>query len=232
MRIAILLFGLLVSTSTFSQDLDVSLDYSVTYEVPNSSKNSIDTLSLSYDRKGKYIYTDSQFIGESLAIEIFNTLANRTIDANILFQIEDNKALIDVRVDDNEIYLNMDMAAIIPQAVIDSDNTTELTQLISEKSPKTTTILGKEYTTYFLYPEGEPFNAMTLVVDEALPVNNNSIMKGFLTLLFNRPDTNIEVEFPNGLILMLADSSMTHLKAINVEATPSKFILTHKIQRS
>ncbi len=228
MKNKIFIAVLLVITLSFGQNKDIELDYTVTYEVPNAKKNTIDTVSVSFNKEGTYLYSNARILVDEFSSSI---LKNRNIDvsqatSSIIYDSKNTEVYINLDVQGNLVFMKLNLNSIIPS---ESDPLPENVKLITEKSKEDTFLLNKSFPTYLLYAETEPASDIKLVIDEDHTVNNNLILAKFIELMLTKTksDGSIDFDIPDGVILSVSQSGESIIKAINFESKPIKINISH-----
>ena len=88
-------FGLL----TYSQNVDITFDYTVDYELPNNRKQTIDTITIGYEKTGRYLWSDFEGLAKEFAKDVFkkNNLENQDTESNIIFDSETTMVYVSLK---------------------------------------------------------------------------------------------------------------------------------------
>lgn len=219
MKKIIFLF-LLVTTVTFSQETVIEIDYVVDYIIPNNKKESVDTVSIGFNKNGKYLWTNYNILGNefSKSILLGNTSKINDTEFNLIYSVEDNKMILYFNFDKSKIYANVDIETIVPmdrRDAFDEDFNLVATKLNEEKS-----ILDYSCSTFDLHPDNDPSDAITVLVANDLDCKNNVFFSKFVSLMLKMTSSKGEIksDIPDGLILKAYDKSGSPMiEAINVD---------------
>lgn len=218
-------------TSSYGQSKEITLDYTVTYQVPNAKKNTIDTVSVSYNKEGTYLYTNARFLIDTFSTSVFKSgnVDFSKSTSNIIYDSHNTDVYMYLDFQGNVIYMKMNLDAVIPTT---SDSFDENIKVITEKATENDFILNKSYPKYLVYPENEPQSILEMVVDEDLSVNNNLILSKFFELMLTKTKSegSIEMDIPEGLILSVSSNGTYMIKAFEVEKKPIKINLSHSFK--
>ena len=223
----LLFFGLLTS-SLQSQSLTVQLDYQAWYEVP--SKGSMDTVMVRIDKSGRYLYTESDILNTQLG-DILSSKPKTEGLQDKYDLLLDAKTLImylQYREGNNTMYMEMNIADFIPSGEVDAINRD--LKIVSELREEPMDIKGRTSAVYNMYPENDPFQAIRIGMDEALPVHNNTLIGTFFEIMMrvSESEGSLEWDIPQGLITYLSIEGMVLLKAIEVKEDKTEIIIEHQ----
>ncbi len=224
-----ILFLFFISTFSFGQNKEISLDYTVTYEIPSQKRNTVDTVSVSFNKKGTFLHTDARFIIDKFSAIVFK---NKNVDlsnasSSIIYDTNSSEVYMHFDIQNNIVYMKMNLDDIIP---IENEGAfSDDVKIISEKQKDDTFILNKSYATYVIYPDTEPNSRIQLVIDENHPVSNNTILKKFFELMLTKTNSegSIDIDLPEGLILSVLQGDSSLIKAIDIDTDPLKINISH-----
>lgn len=219
MKKLIVLLFILGTSLNYSQENTIEIDYIVDYLIPNKKKQTTDTISIGYDKSGKFLWTDYTELAKTFSKKLFKNnseaiLANSK--SNLILETETTQLFFSFKSDDNIIFFKLNLNAFIP--INQNDALNENIVLVSEKTEQTTNILNNDYTDYALYPDNEPESKIYATFDETLPVDNNFLFHGFLELMLQKTSSkgSISSNLPKGLILKISDGNVNLIEAIKV----------------
>ncbi len=219
MKKTLLLILVLFVSFAYSQEKTIELDYIVDYVIPNKRKQSKDTISVGYDKSGKFLWTNYKELAKEFSKALFKNNSESILgdsNSNLILETQTADIIFSFKSNDNVIFFKVNLNAFIP---IKNDNAiNEDIALITEKTEQTTTILGNKYTDYALYPNTEPQSKIFATFDETLPVNNNLLFQKFLELMLQKTNSqgSISSNLPNGLILKINDGNTSLIEAIKI----------------
>ena len=229
MNKALTFLFILVLSFSYAQEKIITIDYTVDYHIPKKNKTEVDTVSIGFDKSGRYLWTDSEFLAKDLGRSIFRGKEELLKDAQIGIIIDTEKLTITLffKSGDNDIYMNVALDAIIP--ISKSTKTENEFELLSEPTGETITVLDREIEVYSIYPSNKPNDTVYFALDKELEVNNSKLFNNFLSLFF-ASEANSQMKglnFPNGLILNISDDGKTILEAHKLETTTKTITINH-----
>ena len=214
--------------SGLSQSLEVSFNYSVTYQIPSSKKNTVDTLEVKMDKKGRYLYTESNSLGLDFASSVFSNpeLDLSSAISSILLDAKDMIIYFNFELDNNVMFFKMDLDKILPNV---GRAPTQDMNLISEALADKVTIGNSNYDAYLIYPKSEPENPLTVAIDTKRPVDNFSIINEFFKMMMRKSngDGVFNLDIPDGLIISIKNDDDVLLEAIQIEDVTTKINIQH-----
>ncbi len=219
-----------------SQSHEFTIDYTVKYLINNKKKGAKDTISIGFEKNGKYLWSNYKGLAEEFAGEIMPGLGSIPEGAsNFIYASEINKLYMAIYLGPLNLTMDMDIALALQGSFDDNDQINDNMVLESEKILSTFILNGKEYPKYEVYADIEPNSALTFAVDESKEMNNTSLFMNFIGLMMSTTQSsgNIEGEMPNGIILsIIDDKGNTALEAINVDTTPRKISINNSFKIS
>lgn len=229
MKYILSILALLTVTLTQAQDITVNLDYKVVYEIPSSARNTIDTISISFDKAGKFLYSDARLLGENFGKSVFENpnLDLSTARSSFVLDTENMEIYFNFSLEKSMMFFKMDLETLIP---MESDPFEGNMELISEKTGDQIEIAGGYYPSYLLYPNTEPEDPLTLVIDSERPVNNYNVINEFIQLMLRKTESkgSMSLKIPQGLILGVYSKSGTMMEAISVEDVSTTINVSHR----
>lgn len=237
MKQLLFIFTFLATSLVVAQDqFTATFDYEVTYEIPDTTKGK-DTIKIAFDKSGRYLWTDYSKISDRYAFLLSQseTLQEDDMSINIIYDTETTKVYMNLYSSHFSFFMKMNLTALLPNRMA-SRPFSESFEMLTEKSSKKASLLGKEYPVYKVYPEnfdGEK-DKINIVFGEDFPVNNNTIFKSFLDLMTNDDnDAGIKTNFPKGIILQVASPSPKEevlVKAINVKKVSKTITINNTLE--
>lgn len=219
-----------------SQNHEFTIDYTVQYLINNNRKAESDTITIGFEKNGKYLWSDYKGLSEQFATEIMPSIGSIPEGAsNFVYASEINKFYMAIYLGPLNLTMDMDIALALQGNFNDSDQFNDNIVLESRKISETFKLDGKEYPEYEVYADIEPDSAMTFAVDESKEMNNTSLFMNFIQLMISTTQSsgNIQGEMPNGIILsIIDDKGITALKAINVDTNPRKISINNSFKIS
>lgn len=208
----------LVSFS-YSQEKKIEIDYVVDYVIPNKRKQSKDTISIGYDKDGKYLWTNYREFTKEFTNAFLQNSGETEIpgsNSNLILETKTTDIFFNFEGNDIALFFKVNLNTFIP--VDKSDAINDHVVLVSEKTDRTSSIINSEFMDYALYADKEPESIIYANFDEDLPVNNNFIFQKFLELMMKKTDSegSITTNLPKGLILKINDGNTTMLEAIKI----------------
>ncbi|MBT8262884.1 MAG: hypothetical protein KJO05_08690 [Bacteroidia bacterium] len=226
-----LIFLLLLGSGFYGcgQDLSVSMDYKVVYEIPAPMRNSADTISISFDTEGKYLYSDAKLLGDDLGRSVFKNPNTDLSPAESSFVLDTKnmEVYFDYSLNRNSIFFKMDIESLIPA---DEDPFEGNVEIIMEKTEYDVEIAGSSYPSFLLYPDNEPEEPLTLAIDTSRPVDNSIVLNAFIQLMLRKTDSkgSMSINIPKGLILGIYTANSIMMEAISVENVATTINISHQ----
>jgi hypothetical protein len=226
-KILSLLTILSLSVTTSGQELTVSLDYKVVYKIPSPAKNTIDTVGIHFDKRGKFLYSENAMLGEDFGRSVFKNpnLDLSSANSNFIVDTEKMDVYFHFSLDQNFMFFKMNLETLLP---VKADPFEGDVEIIAEATKDRIEIAGKRYPSYLLYTNTEPDDPITLIIDPSRPVNNFNVMDEFIQLMLRKTNSSgsMSLNIPDGLILGIYTKSGTLMEAISVEdiSTKIKFV--------
>ena len=218
-------------TNLMAQEVDVTFDYEVTYVVPNAKKNTTDTLKIQLDKQGHYLFMESPSMGLNLARGVFPNPNMDLSNAECSFLLDTQRMLIyfNFRLDDTVMFLQMDVEPFIPTDRSPIGDSSAAFNLISEKRSEKIQVGDASYNAYMLFPETEPDEPITMVIDEQRPVDNIAIIHKAFTLMMEKTQstTQFNLDVPNGLIMAIGLKDEMLIRAIEAKDVTTKINIQH-----
>ena len=229
MKYILTFLALTVFAENQAQELVVNLDYKVVYEIPAPARSTMDTIAISFDKAGKYLYSDAKILGEDFGRTVFENpnLDLSSARSSFILDTEKMEIYFNFSFDKNMMYFKMDLEALIP---IESDPFEGNMELISEETGDEIEIVGGYYPSYLLYPNTEPEDPLTLVIDTKRPVNNYNVINEFILLMLRKTESkgSMSLHIPKGLILGVYSKSGTMMEAISIEDVSTTINVSHR----
>lgn len=229
----LLFIFLLATLVSFSQETVIDIDYTVDYAIPNERKKTIDTISIGFDKDGKYLWTNDDLLTNEFGKSVFLGGANKIEGSqfNLIYSAENDKLIIFFKFAESIIYANLDIENILP--VDEKDAINENINLITEDIKEEDSVVDFKTITYKLYPDFEPSEAITISVADNLNCKNNVFFSKFVGLMLRMTSSKgqITVDLPDGLILKALDEKGSVLiEAINVDNTKKTLTINHSFK--
>lgn len=216
----IVIIFLLITSLSFAQETVIDIDYVVDYAIPNNRNESIDTVSIGFNKSGKYLWTNDEVLTKEFGKSVFLGGANNLNDSdfNIIYDVEANQFIILFSFGKSVIYANLDVETIIPLNKEDGfdDNFNLISELISDQEK----LLSQSCSIYELYPESEPEDKLNILVANNLDCKNNVFFSKFVGLMLKMTSSKGEIttELPDGLILKAFDKDgSTLMEAVKID---------------
>jgi len=225
--ILILLFVINVT----SQSTIVNLDYTVSYEIPSVKKGK-DTLSISFDKDGKFLFTDTNILAKDLARKVFRTnqaLINNS-KINLLFDVEKELAYINFNSGQNHMFLQMDINSFLPSKPVKQDSIeSKEVQLISKQTDEKVWVMNSEYKLYEIYTSGEVEQPVYVAFDESNSFNINNLLYLFFEKLALTESTLLKPKsISKGIIMQIKNhKGDVILTAVNILKQHKKIEFNH-----
>jgi len=225
--ILILLFVINVT----SQSTTVNLDYTVSYEIPSVKKGK-DTLNISFDKEGKYLFTDTNILAKDLARKVFRT--NLTLINNskisLLFDIKKELAYINFTSGLNHLFLQIDINSFLPNKPVRQDSIeSKEVQLNSKQTNEKALVMNTEYNLYKIYTSGEVEQPVYVAFDESNSFNINNLLYLFFEKLALTESNLVKPKnIGKGIIMQIKNHKGDEiLTAINVLKQQKKIEFNH-----
>lgn len=219
-NILVICFCLLLGQS-HGQQKTVEIDYIVDYAIPSNRNQTIDTISIGFNKEGKYLWTNYNALALSLAKSMIKNTSEDYSNAksNIIYDAEEGTLLLTFEFNKNIIFFNLNLDSFFPYT--GSSENDERFNLITEDVGETIELLGKDVKVYNMYPSDKPNDVLTIATDQDFEVNNNLIFKKIFELMFQKLGSKKEEmpEVPNGLIMKVIEKEKTMIEAIKVDNT-------------
>ena len=233
MKKAILLFFSLFFAFSFSQERTIEIDYTVDYIVPNRKKQTTDTISIGFNKSGKYLWTNDKILSDKISSNsLFGKyLSDSDSGINLIYSPDEDRMILAATIGSSKFYADLDMNMIFPFGPEDGFN--EEVAMITDKSEKQETVLGKDCNVFNLFPDNEPDQGIKVLIDESTTCNNNNYLSQFVTLMLKLTysEGSITIDVPNGLILKVLDENdNTLIEAIKVDTSKKTLVINHSIQ--
>lgn len=229
----ILIIFLLATLVSFAQETVIDIDYTVDYVVPNKRKKTVDTISIGFNKDGKYLWTNSNILTSEFGNSVFLGGAKNIDDAqfNLIYSVENGTFIILFKYGESVIYANLDIETIIPMD--EEDSFDENMNLVAEQINEKERVLDFDCSSYKLYPDSKPNEAITISVADDLESKNNVFFSKFINLMLRMTSSKgqINVDLPDGLILkVLDDEGSVLIEAINVENNKKTITINHSFK--
>lgn len=228
MKFLKLLFLLICFTAT-SQKSVINLDYSVKYIIPSKKKSKVDTLTLSFDKNGQYLFTNDRFLAKDFGLDVFGSSANKdNSNLGLLYNSLTDKIILNFEFETDIMFMKMDVKTIAQNGG-EINGFSENLELITSKG-KSITLLNQEVKLFEVYPKGQKQEAVSIIVDTKRPVDNNKLLITFIHSMLNASDSSgsIKINIPKGLILGVFDKTGSNLfEAIEIKDTNKTIEFEH-----
>ena len=233
MKKIILLFAVLCYTlSSAQQNLNIELDYTVDYLIPNKKKQQKDTLTIGFDKTGRYLWSNYDGLSDLFTKEIFRTkdIAEKNVQTNVIYDSKTVSLILQVKVKDSYMFFSIKIDDLMPEDA--SEAFDDAMVLMSSKTGENLELMGNQYPTYSVFPSNKPDDIIEISLDESIPINNNALFKEFIEimLLKTKSKGKIDLDLPNGLILSIREKDKFELEAIRINKTKKKIQLNHNFQ--
>ncbi|WP_299682949.1 hypothetical protein [uncultured Dokdonia sp.] len=238
MRALYVIIGILFSITAFgqSQSHEFTIDYTVKYLIDNAKEGTKDTITIGYEKNGKYLWTNFKRLTEELASDIMPGLRNIPDGAsNFVYASEDNKIYMSVFLGPINMMMDMDMALVLQGTFSEDDKMNEEIVLESKQTLDPYRFNDKEYPKYEVYAAAEPDKPIIFAVDESKKMNNSALLINFMKLMISATESSggIQGGLPEGIILsIIDDNGVTLLEAIDVNIKPRKISLNNSFKIS
>lgn len=238
MRSLYLVIGFLFSTTLWgqSQSHEFTIDYTVKYHIDNAKKGVKDTITIGFEKNGKYIWSNYKGLAAEFASEVMPGLGSIPEGAsNFVYASESNKFYMAVFLGPLNMMMDMDIAIAMQGTFSEDDKFNEKIVLESRQTSNMFSFNGGKYPTYEVYADVEPDGVMTFAVDESKEMNNSALLMSFIQLMISATESSgdIQGELPEGIILsIMDDEGKPLLEAIDVDTKPRKISLNNSFKIS
>ncbi|MFP4846361.1 hypothetical protein [Winogradskyella sp. PE311] len=220
---------ILAIASSYAQEKKITIDYTVEYLIPKKNKTETDTVSIGFEKNGRYLWTNSEYLAKDLGRSIFRGKEQLLKDAEIGIILDTEKLTITLCFSsgENEIYMNVALNTIIP--IPNSNNASESFELLSEPTGEMIKVVNREAEIYTVFPSNKPDDTIYFALDKEFKVDNTKLFDNFLSLFF-AAEENAEMKasnFPNGLILNILDDGKSVIKAHKIDTKKKTITLNH-----
>jgi hypothetical protein len=226
-----LLLLLSIGVQGIGQDLAVSLDYKVIYKIPSPARSTTDTVAISFDKKGKFLYSDNAVLGADFGRSVFENPKLDLSSARSSFVVDTEKMEVyfHFSLDQNMMFFKMNLETLLP---VEADPFQGDMEIISEETKDRIEIAGKRYPSYILYPNTEPEDPLTIVIDPSRPVNNFNVINEFIQLMLRKTESkgSMSLNIPEGLILGVYSTSGTLMEAISAENISTNINISNRFK--
>lgn len=203
-----------------SQTTKIKLDYTVTYEIPNVKKGN-DTITISFDKKGRYFLSQDAFLSKSLAQRFFKTKPKLIENAKMTILLDVSEKIIYLNLLSNKthIFFQIDLDDFLPnKSPLDTLNNDNEASLVFEKTKEKITLDNTNYNLHKLYPSNEANEPLFIGFNKSMKFD----MKWMLNLAINevsrKKNINMsnDLKTENGIIMFVKDDKKVLLKAISI----------------
>ncbi len=206
-------------TFGYAQEKKITINHTVEYLIPSKRKNTTDTISIGFDKNGKYLWTDSKSLAKDLGKSIFkgnNELLN-SAELNIILDTEKMIVILFFKSGENEMYMNLELSKIVP--IPQNSENQEQFELISENTKETINIANRKAVIYDIYPSNEVNEVISIAFDESIAIDNNKLFKKFFELVFASEGSSslFGMDFPNGLMMHVSNNGEVMMEANKVD---------------
>lgn len=232
MKRILTLIVLLVVAVSYSQEQQITIDYTVDYLIPNDRKGTSDTITIGYSKNGKHLWTNSEYLAKDLGKKMFksNSKMLENADLNIIYDSENAMLIMHFQSGKNGMFMTMDLEVLMSKQVGYSEE--DEFELLSNATNESITVVGHEATIYDLYPSNKPTDIISVAFDESLEINNNMLFKTLFELIFSSQlNSNLlDINLPNGLILQASNKGITMMEAYNINTTKKTINLNYRFK--
>ncbi|WP_111683715.1 hypothetical protein [Winogradskyella tangerina] len=215
-----------------AQEKSIEIDYTVEYLIPKRLSSAVDTVKVGFDKDGKYLWTDSDFLAKDLARSVFegNDTLLENAELNIVLDTENLTMMLFFNSGKNEMYMNVEISNFFPVQPLGEES--KEFELIAEPTGETKTILNKAIEVYEVFPSNDPNDSVNFGFDNTIEVNNAKLFERFFSLIFAAEDKLKlkSIDFPNGLILSISDDGETILEANSIDTKTKTISLIHSFK--
>jgi len=211
-----------------AQETTIKFDYTVTYEIENAGKAN-DTILVSYNKEGTYIYTNAQIFTKNVFNEfLYYKTDYSSASSNIILDTQSGELYFYLNFEESIFFFKTSINNFIPTDYNDISEDEE-TFITSEKKKEKSMFFGKEYPIYSVFPTNEPEDAIDIVFDESIYINNNNLFNRLFNLMGDtmNKDKNMTIDIPNGIILAIYEKNENIIKAIDLNTNPFTINISH-----
>ncbi|WP_299123239.1 hypothetical protein [uncultured Winogradskyella sp.] len=202
---------------SYGQEKSIEIDYVVDYEIPSKRNSTVDTISIGFNKDGKYIWTNHNALALSLAKSLVKNSSQdySKAESDLILDTEEGILTLIFKLDRNIIFFSLSLETFLPNS-----NEEDL-DLITEDSGEIITVLEKEIAVYNMFPSNKPEDVISIATDKAFNVNNNLIFKKFFEIAFKKSgfSDNSAPTIPSGLIMKIMEDGNTMIEAVKVDNT-------------
>jgi len=228
----LLILFLFISAVSFSQEKVIELDYFVDYVVPGKRQKNTDTITIGFNKDGKYLWTNYNKLALNLAKSLVKDSSKdyTKAESNIIYDTEEGTLLMTFEFDNNLIFFNLNIDSFLPKT--NNNDKDESLDLITEDIGETTEVLGREVDMHNIFPSDKPNDVLTIATDKEFNVNNTAIFKKLFEIAFMKKGIKNDnlPEFPEGLIMKIIIEENTLIEAINVDNTKKTLTINHSFK--
>ncbi|WP_411894350.1 hypothetical protein [Winogradskyella sp. A2] len=209
-------FALLVSNG---QEKEIDIHYVVDYSIPSERNTTVDTISIGFNKDGKYLWTNYNKLALSLAKSLIKDKQKdyESATGHIIYDTEQGVITLLFELGNNSIFFNLDLDSFLPSSEFSTDDDESL-DLITEDTGETIRVLDKDAQVYLMFPSNSPNDIVSMAVNTDYQVNNAVIFKRFFEMAFQK--TGFKDQFapdmPNGLIMKIFENDKSMIEAIKV----------------
>lgn len=205
MKQLVFIIAFLTTSFVVAQDkFTATFDYEVDYEIVGGIKGK-DTIKVAFDKAGRYVWTNYAKLANDYTF--INQEYLPKFSANIIYDVKQDKVYMQLNNKEYSFFFKMSLANILPKG----SGFSESFDMIAAKTSNMTSIMGKQYPYYKIYPSNKTAenDKINVVFDETYPIDNNSVFQGFIDILSDKKNNNtiIGLDLPKGLILQVASPS-------------------------
>jgi len=236
MKYTIILLTCIIFNWGYSQNESFKVNYTVDYLIPKKNGQK-DSLSISFNKDGKYLITESKSLAESITKQLMGSLMqnenNLNTSTHIILNTSTGEIYINVNMSNNRMFFKIDITQFMPKNN-NSTNFGEGFKLITEKTDSSLNIFDKEIPFYDIYPKNEKDDRINVAIDSDYEVNNNQVFKRFFELVLKsmNASSTFEVDLPQGLILSVKQDNKTLIEAYNIDDTEKTIDINYSFKIS
>lgn len=219
-----------------SQNHEFTIDYTVKYLVDNAKKGTKDTVTVGFEKNGKYLWSDYKGIVREFTSKVLKDDSDiPSGSSNIIYSSADGKLYIILGIDAFKMTLDAEIATLLSNGNANS-SMNKKTELKHEKSNKDFMFDGKKVAVYKIFPDTEPQNEIYMAIDTSYSLDNNFLFQNFMNIMLNATSSRgeIKINIPNGIILSMTGptSDKKIIEAISVHTKPRKISLNNSFKIS
>lgn len=222
---------LLIGLLTSAQNVDITFDYTVDYTVPNKRQQSIDTITVGYEKSGRYLWSNFEGLAKEFAKDVFkkSNFDTKNSESNIIYDSETTMVYVSLKMNKSLVYFAISLEDIIPA---NNDPLNEDIFINSTITSEVFSLNNNEYPEYAVSPSSEPNQSVMVAINKDYKVDNNKIFKKFLELMLAKTQSNgnIAIDLPEGLILSIRDDNQSLLEAIKLDNTKKQIQINHSFK--